>query len=102
MIDFLGTIFNIFIAIVFLLVKLILAPIDALILAVAPELSNAITAIANMFTTVTSFLGWILDATGIPYSGILLLVAYYIIKLTLPLQLLFLKTALNWYKTFKP
>lgn len=102
MIDFFTTLLNIAIAIVLLLVKLILAPIDAFIQLVLPAFSDGITAIAEYFELASTYLAWIVDATGIPNAAFLLIIGYFLIKLTLPLNLMFIKIVINWYKTLKP
>lgn len=100
--DILTTFLNIIIAIVLFLLKLVLAPIDFLLQAIVPGLSGALTSVGDYFYLATTYIGWILDSTGIPYIGFGLIAAYYTFKLTLPLNLFLIKLAISWYKTLKP
>lgn len=83
-------------------VKILLLPIDAFIVAALPEVSTALTSIANFFTLIGTGIGWAISAAGIPFAAVALVASYGIFKLTLPLQLYFVKLGLKWYNQLKP
>lgn len=95
-------IFNAISGIVMTGVKILLLPIDALIAATLPSVSQAFTDVANLFTVIGTGFGWAYSLTGFPFSALVLVMTYLIFKLTLPIQFWFFKLALSWYKTLKP
>ena len=88
--------------IILFLVNLILLPIDALISTLVPDLSNALTSVAVMFDYALSYIGFAIDMIGLSDLAINMIVAYWIFKLSAPLAVSTVKTALNWYRTLKP
>ena len=88
--------------IILFLVNLILLPIDALISTLLPDLSNALTSVAIMFDYALSYIGFAIDMTGLSDLAIGLIVSYWVFKLSAPLLVSTIKTALNWYRTLKP
>ncbi len=84
------------------LVSVLLSPIDLLIKQFLPDLSGAFSAIANMFNYVGSFMGFCVSATGLSSSTLSLIVLYYTFKLTVPLLISTIKTAIKWYNALKP
>lgn len=88
--------------IILFLVNLILLPIDALISTLLPDLSNALTSVAVMFDYALSYIGFAIDMTGLSDLAIGLIVSYWVFKLSAPLLVSTIKTALNWYRTLKP
>jgi len=100
--DIITTIFNIVIALVLLLLKVILAPIDFLIAQALPQLDDAFNAVSYYITTILTNIGWFLSITGIPTAIIALVVAFWIFKLTVPLQIWLIKVAVSWYNALKP
>lgn len=95
-------VFNIIIGLVLLLVKIVLMPIDYLITQYLPALNDAFTAVATYITTIFTNIGWVLSITGIPAFAIGLIVAYWVFKLTLPINIWAIKLAINWYQHLKP
>lgn len=102
MTEFFIFVFNVIIGTVLLLVKIILMPIDYIIAQFIPTLSDALTAIGQFLTLIASGLGWAISASGIPYFAIALVATYGIFRLTLPIQMYFVKLAIKWYTTLKP
>ena len=100
--DLMVTIFNIIMAVVLMLLKLILAPIDYLIGQALPGLADAFTAVGTYITTILTNIGWVLSITGIPAVAFGLIAAYWVFKLTLPVNIWFIKLAVNWYNKLKP
>ena len=88
--------------IILFLVNLILLPIDALISTLLPDLSNALTSVSVMFDYALSYIGFAIDMTGLSDLAIGLIVSYWVFKLSAPLVVSTVKTALNWYRTLKP
>ena len=88
--------------IILFLVNLLLLPIDALISTLLPDLSNALTSVAVMFDYALSYIGFAIDMTGLSDLAIGLIVSYWVFKLSAPLLVSTIKTALNWYRTLKP
>lgn len=87
--------------IVLFLVNLILAPIDALLSAAVPDTANALQSVANMFQLATSYLGFVVDMTGLSAQAIALIVMYFTFKLTYPLVVYTIKLAVKWYNSMK-
>lgn len=86
---------------VMFIVNLILLPLDALISAFIPDLSNGLSYISSAFTQALSYVGWIIDSSGLQQITIILLVDYLIFKLTIPLQAYVIKLAVSWYNHLK-
>lgn len=84
------------------LVTVLLSPIDLLIQQFLPDLSGAINAIGSMFTLVGNMLGFCVSLTGLSSSTLSLIVLYYTFKLTVPLLISTIKTAIKWYNALKP
>lgn len=95
-------IFNIVIGLVLLLVKIVLIPIDFLISQYVPALAQAFTAVGTYLTTIFTNIGWVLSITGIPAFAIGLIVAFWVFKLTLPVNVWAIKLAITWYNHLKP
>lgn len=100
--DILITIFNILMAVVLMLLKLILMPIDYLIAQSIPSLSDAFTAVGSYLSAIVTNIGWVLSITGIPGIAFGLVVVYWLFKLTLPVNVWFIKLAVAWYHRLKP
>lgn len=84
------------------LVNVIMYPIDALILSVLPDLSNALTSIGNFFNLISNGLGWAISASGLSSETLSLIVVYFTFKLTAPMLFYMIKLALTWYNRLKP
>lgn len=84
------------------LVSLILLPIDALILSILPDLSNAFTAIGSFLNLISTGLGWAVSLTGLSSATISLIVSYWTFTLTAPMLFYMIKLALSWYNKLKP
>lgn len=84
------------------LVSILLSPIDALIATVLPDLSGALSAVGALFNLIGNSLSWVVSLSGLNQATLLLIIAYYTFKLTVPLMLWMTKLALKWYNTIKP
>lgn len=83
------------------LVSVLLIPIDLIIESVLPDLASAFNAIANLFNYIATGLGWVVSVFGLPSECLSLIVLYYTFKLTSPLLVSTIKSALNWYNKLK-
>lgn len=99
--DIVTVIFTILMKISMVLTALLLAPIDALIVASFPALDDGLTAIAGFVSIIASGLGWAISATGIPMGMIALLGLYLIVRVNVPITLYVFKLGLSWYKAIK-
>lgn len=84
------------------LINVVLAPINALITAGIPELSNIFGTIRNLFTLLFQYSGWVLDACLISAETISLLIALFTLRYTIPLTINTIKLAVKWYNALKP
>ena len=83
------------------LVSVLTAPIDAIISAALPDLSNALSAFGAALNVVGDSIGWVISLTGISSTAISLIITYYAFKLTVPILFSSIKAAIKWYKTLK-
>ncbi|MCI8467335.1 MAG: hypothetical protein HFI08_04025 [Bacilli bacterium] len=84
------------------LVSVILAPIDAIITTALPGLDSAFTAIGNMFKIASNYIGFAVSMTGLSNETLSLIVLFYTFKLTVPLMISSVKSAIKWYDKIKP
>lgn len=84
------------------LVSVVLAPFDALIQSVLPDLSTALSYFAGFLNVVGDSIGWCISLTGISSTALGLIVSYYTFKLTAPMLFYMIKLALSWYNKIKP
>lgn len=84
------------------LVSIILAPIDAIITTALPGLDSAFTAIGNMFKLVSNYIGFAVSMTGLSNETLSLIVLFFTFKLTVPLMISSVKSAIKWYDKIKP
>lgn len=84
------------------LVNLLLTPINLLISNYLPSVSNAITLIRNLFQTMFTYIGWVVDASFISADTIALIIACLTLKFTIPIAINAIKIAIKWYNNLKP
>ncbi len=84
-----------------MLVNLILTPINLLIDTYMPSISSAMTTIANLFTILFQYSGWVLDALLISPETIALLIALLTMRYTIPFMVYAVKLAIQWYNHLK-
>lgn len=97
-----GKILNGIFSLVIGLVTVLLAPIDALISSLLPDLSNALTYVANLFSFVNGVIGYAIDASGLSDISIALIVSYYTFTIGSTMAISTVKLALKWYNMIKP
>lgn len=83
------------------LVSLLLAPLDALIESLLPDVSAGFSMIASFFQLAGNYFGYVADMMYLNNDVKALLIAYFGVKLTLPLLTSAIKQALKWYNTVK-
>lgn len=84
------------------LVGVLLKPIDLLIEQFLPDLSSAISAIGAFFNLATKYLGFAVSLTGLSSTALSIIVLYFVFKLSVPILVSALKTAIKWYDKLKP
>lgn len=84
------------------LVSVITVPIDNLITSTLPDLSSALSSVANFFNIALSSVGWCISLLGLSSNVISIIILYYTFKLTVPIVLYSIKLALSWYNKLKP
>lgn len=84
------------------LVTVLLAPIDAIITQFLPDLSNALNAVNSLFTLASNYIGFCVSMLGLSNETLSLIVLYFTFKLTVPLLISTVKSAIKWYDKIKP
>lgn len=83
------------------LVATILKPFDLIITSFIPEIGSVTNAIGSVLDVMQTGLGWAISVTGLSPDCISLIVAYFVFKVTLPLSVYVIKTAVSWYNSLK-
>lgn len=84
------------------LCTLLLTPIDSLITATLPDLSNALNYVNALIDYIINFIGYCVNLTGLSSFAINLIIAYYSFILLSRPVLYVSKLALKWYKALRP
>jgi len=84
------------------LVAIILAPLSALIATLIPGADAFFSAIPTWLNYATTYVGWVIDAFGIPTIVITMVVLYYTFTLTSSLLVYGVKLSIKWYEALKP
>lgn len=84
------------------LVGVLLTPIDNLISTSLPDLQTGLNAIGEFLSLATSSVGWVLSVFGLSSECLSLIVLYFTFKLTVPLTISTIKSAIRWYDKLKP
>lgn len=83
------------------LVQVLLSGIDAIIAQFLPSVSDAITMVGQMFTSILSFIPWVMSWMGLNHTVVALVVAVITFELTVPLLVHTVKIAIKWYDKLK-
>lgn len=83
------------------LVSVILTPIDNLIAQFLPSISEVLSYIGQFFNYILQFIPWICSWLHLPSWLITFVISYWTFKLTVPLLVHSLKSALSWYNRLK-
>lgn len=100
--NFLGGFIQLILDFVIYIVNILLIPFDFVIDSLFPDISNALGLISDAFNVAFTYVGYILDSSGLYGHTIVFIVEYIIFRITLPLQIWVIKTAINLYNKFKP
>lgn len=84
------------------LVSLIIAPINALIISYFPNLNTILSAIDDYLELTSSSFSYSLSLIMLSPTVWAIIIAFYVVRLTLPLSLYVIKLILNWYDKLKP
>lgn len=84
------------------IVNIILFPVDTFVANSFPAFYNTTVYITDMLQYALTYVNYVLDSFGFESITILFLVSYLIFKVTLPLQIWFIKLAVRWYNAIKP
>lgn len=85
-----------------MIASIVLSPIVAVITALFPDLSTALSNVLLYFTTILQFVPLCLDFLMIPREAIVFLFDYYVIKYSIYLSIRAIKCALLIYNKLKP
>jgi len=96
-----SSIFNLLLGVVYSVVAIVLVPIDAIVDTFLPQIDDYATALEGFLDSITSYLGWAIDASGIPYPIMILVAVFLVFKLSAPLQVYVIKNGLQWYRALK-
>lgn len=84
------------------LINLLLAPIDALILAGLPDVASALSSVTDFFSFITNGLSWAIGFSLLPPVALQLISMYFGFLLVFPVGLASLKLILAWYRKIMP
>lgn len=87
---------------VIILCNIILIPINSLIDAALPELSDMLNAVPALFDHATVYLNWVIALSGLSNLAIQFIILYFTFKLTAPLTVHVVKFVVKWYNALKP
>lgn len=94
----------IFTAIIYILlglIRIIMLPIDFIINQFIPNFSQLTTNIISFFETVTTYLGWAINAIPLNSIALALIVAFWTFKLSAPVIAWLLKLTFKWWRAVK-
>lgn len=96
-----STALNVVFSLVSTFMKIILAPIDMLIVNYLPDVSDMIVKLREFLSLCFSFIGWVIDAFGIPSGAITLIISYFVLKYTIHMAVIGFKLIFGWVKSLK-
>lgn len=97
-----AAIFNTLFKLIISLVNVLLLPIDTIIQAAFPAVTDLLSSVNSMFNLGLSAIGWVIGLTCVPPLAIQLIVVYYTFILTVPLAISSIKLVIRWYNAIKP
>lgn len=98
----LSDIINWLLAIVNSIVAVVFAPISLLIHNLLPGIEGLFTNISAWLLYATTYVGWVIDAFGIPSIVLSVVASYYVYKVGSSFAVYGLKLAVKWYEALKP
>lgn len=82
-------------------INVLLSPINNLIATMLPGLNTILNYISSFFSSVTTYFGWILNATFIDSEVLSFLILYWTFKLSFPVLVASIKLVVKWYDKLK-
>ena len=95
------SVINVAFSLISTFMKIILAPIDTLIMQLLPDVSTMIGHISNFLTMCFSSIGWVLDIFAIPSGAISLIISYFVLKYSIHLTVVLVKIIFSWIRGLK-
>lgn len=83
------------------IVGIIMYPLDAIVVALIPDVSQAITNITYYLNLPSQFMGWILELFHIPSYATSLIIGYWVFKYAVIGATKGIKTTITLYQRFK-
>lgn len=100
--DFLTSMMGLLIGTINKLIAIVLAPISALIAASIPGIDTMFAQVAAWLNYATTYVGWVVDAFGIPPIVCTIVVLYYTFVFTSSFSVFSIKLGIKWYGALKP
>lgn len=95
------TTINILFTFVYTFIKILLAPLDYIILGYLPDVNGMIENIKNFLSLCLSSVGWVLDILAIPGGVITLIASYFLLKYTIHMAMILFKIIFSWIRGLK-
>lgn len=83
------------------IIKIILSPIDLIIVNYLPDINNLSINISNFLDLCMTNIGWVIDAFMIPAGVITLIIAYLVFKYTVQFAIWSIKLVISWIGALK-
>lgn len=93
---------QILIAVVNQIVAVVMAPISLIISTLLPGVDGLFSSVSTWLTYATTYVGWVIDALGIPSIVISVVVAFYTFRLLSSFSVWGIKIAIKWWEALKP
>jgi hypothetical protein len=83
------------------LIKIIISPLDAIIMNLLPDVAKFTNYITDFLNLCLTSIGWVIDVLGIPTGLITIVISYFTFKYTLTFSVFIIKIILGWVKNYK-
>lgn len=101
MITIVETSLNAILSLVMTIIKIVLSPIDLIIVNYLPNINSITNYITNFLNLCMTNIGWCINALMIPSNLITLIIAYFVFKYTLQFAIWSIKLVLSWVGVLK-
>lgn len=99
MISSIGTsLINVIFSLATTFIKIILSPIDLLIARFLPSVNDMITYISNFLDYVFTYIGWVIDAFGIPQVALTFIIALFVLRYAIYFSVYLFKIIFGWVR----
>lgn len=82
-------------------VAIIMFPLDALVTALVPDLSDTINSISTYLMLPGQYMGWIFELLHVPQACLLMIISYWVFKYAIIGATAGIKTVITLYRRFK-